>query len=115
GKFRSGAWAAAVATVADYPIGLVPFVLARVLSATFLSRGDTATPVKALAVGVVVNVALKIVLMKPLAQVGLAFATSMGVWINVALLLWFALRARLLSFDQRLQTSTLKLLAAAAI
>jgi len=29
--------------------------------------------------------------------------------------LWFALRARLLSFDQRLQTSTLKLLAAAAI
>jgi len=61
----------------------------------------------------VVNVALKIVLMKPLAQVGLAFATSIGVWINVALLLWFALRARLIAFDERLQTSTCKLLIAA--
>ena len=115
GKFTAADAAAAGATLAAYTVGLVPFVLARVLSATFLSRGDTATPVKALAVGVAVNVALKIVLMKPLAQVGLAFATSIGVWINVALLLWFALRARLLSFDQRLQTSTLKLLAAAAI
>ena len=93
----------------------MPFVLLRELSATFLSRGDTATPVKALAVGVAVDVALKIVLMKPFAQVGLAFATSVGVWIKLLLLLWFALRARLLSFDKRLQTSTLKLFAAAAV
>ena len=62
-----------------------------------------------------VNVAFKILLMKPLAQVGLAFATSIGVWINVALLLWFALRARLIAFDERLKTSTWKLLLAAAI
>jgi putative peptidoglycan lipid II flippase len=90
-------------------------VLARTFSATFLSRGDTATPVKALAVSVVVNVAFKILLMKPLAQVGLAFATSIGVWINVALLLWFALRARLIAFDERLKASTWKLSLAAAV
>jgi putative peptidoglycan lipid II flippase len=53
--------------------------------------------------------------MKPLAQVGLAFATSIGVWINVALLLWFALRAHLIAFDERLKASTWKLLLAAAI
>jgi putative peptidoglycan lipid II flippase len=93
----------------------VPFVLARTFSATFLSRGDTATPVKALAVSVVVNVGFKILLMNPLAQVGLAFATSIGVWINVALLLWFALRAGLIAFDERLKTSTWKLLLAAAV
>jgi putative peptidoglycan lipid II flippase len=114
GKFTAADATAAGATLAAYTIGLVPFVLARALSATFLSRGDTATPVKALAVGIVFNVALKIALMKPLAQVGLAFATSIGVWINVALLLWFALRRRLLSFDHRLKTSTARLLAAAA-
>src|SRR5262249_60273789 len=96
-------------------VGIGLFVLARTLSATFLSRGDTATPVKALAVSVVVNVAFKILLMKPLAQVGLAFATSIGVWINVALLLWFALRARLIAFDERLKKSTWKLLLAAAV
>jgi putative peptidoglycan lipid II flippase len=114
GAFTAADARAAGATLAAYTVGLVPFVLARTLSSTFLSRGDTATPVKALAVGVVVNVAFKILLMKPLAQVGLAFATSIGVWINVALLLWFALRARLIAFDERLKTSTWKLLLAAA-
>src|SRR5262245_45059030 len=113
GAFTAADAAAAGATLAAYTVGLVPFVLARTLSATFVARGDTATPVKPLAAGVVVNVALKIVLMKPLAQVGLAFATSIGVWINVALLLWFALRARLIAFDERLKTSTWKLLFAA--
>ncbi|MBV8746048.1 MAG: murein biosynthesis integral membrane protein MurJ, partial [Xanthobacteraceae bacterium] len=114
GAFTAADAHAAGATLAAYTVGLVPFVLARTFSATFLSRGDTATPVKALAVSVVVNVAFKILLMKPLAQVGLAFATSIGVWINVALLLWFALRARLIAFDERLKASTWKLLLAAA-
>jgi putative peptidoglycan lipid II flippase len=114
GAFTAADARAAGATLAAYTVGLVPFVLARTLSSTFLSRGDTATPVKALAVSVVVNVGLKILLMKPLAQVGLAFATSIGVWVNVGLLLWFALRARLIAFDERLKASTWKLFLAAA-
>lgn len=115
GAFTAADASAAGATLAAYTVGLVPFVLARTLSATFVARGDTATPVKALAAGVVVNVALKVVLMKPFAQVGLAFATSIGVWINVALLLWFALRAKLIALDERLTTSTWKLFAASAV
>ena len=51
GAFTAADAHAAGATLAAYTVGLVPFVLARTLSATFLSRGDTATPVKALAVG----------------------------------------------------------------
>src|SRR5262249_56922886 len=39
-----------------------------------------------------VNVALKVVLMGPLAQVGLALATSAGAWINLTLLTIFARR-----------------------
>ena len=31
--------------------------------------------------------------MGPLGQVGLAFATSIGAWINFILVLWFAARA----------------------
>jgi putative peptidoglycan lipid II flippase len=115
GAFTAADANAAGATLAAYTVGLVPVVLVRSLSATFLARGDTATPVKALAVGVAVNVTLKIMLMQPLAQVGLAFATSVGVWINVALLAWFARRAGLLSFDARLKASTWKLVVAAAV
>src|SRR5258708_8063906 len=97
GAFTVADAAAAGATLAAYTIGLVPFVLIRSVSATFLARGDTATPVKALLVSVVVNVALKIALMRDYAQVGLAVATSVGVWINFGLIVWYAHRARLIT------------------
>ena len=60
------------------------------------------TPVKALVVGAAINIAFKIALMGPLAQVGLALATSIGVWINFLLLVWFAARASLVAVDARL-------------
>jgi putative peptidoglycan lipid II flippase len=112
GAFTAADASAAASTLAAYSIGLLPFVLLRSVSSTFLARGDTATPVKALLVSVVINVALKILLMGRYAQVGLAFATSVGVWVNFALLTWFAMRAGFLSFDKRFKTSAAKLAAA---
>src|SRR5437762_6503684 len=92
GAFTAADAQAAAATLAAYGIGLLPFVLLRSASVTFLARGDTMTPVKALAVAVAINVALKILLMEDFAQIGLAFATSIGAWVNFAMLLWFARR-----------------------
>mgnify|MGYP002651658753 FL=1 len=118
GLFNRGAFTAADAhaagtTLAVYAIGLLPFVLTRNASTTFLARGDTATPVKALFAGVTVNVILKVLLMGPYAQVGLAFATSVGAWINVGLLFWFASRQKLLVLDPRLRQACVKLVIAA--
>ncbi|HEY4775843.1 MAG TPA: lipid II flippase MurJ, partial [Xanthobacteraceae bacterium] len=104
--------AAAAATLAAYAVGLFPFVLARSVSATFLARGDTATPVKALFAAVAVNVACKIALMGPLAQVGLALATAIGGWVNLALLVALAARAGLIRRDARLNTSAVGIAAA---
>jgi putative peptidoglycan lipid II flippase len=112
GAFTAANAAVSGATLAAYAVGLLPFVLLRSVTSTFLARGDTATPVKALFASVVVNVALKIALMGTFAQIGLALATSVGAWINFLLLLWFAQRAGLLGFDQRLKASTMKLVAA---
>jgi putative peptidoglycan lipid II flippase len=109
GAFTVADASAAASTLAAYSIGLLPFVLLRAVSSTFLARGDTATPVKALLVSVVINVALKIMLMGHYAQVGLAFATSVGVWVNFVLLTWFAVRGGFLSFDTRFKTSAMKL------
>ena len=109
GAFTAADAQAAAATLAAYGIGLLPFVLLRSASVTFLARGDTMTPVKALAVAVAVNVALKVLLMDRYAQVGLAFATSIGAWVNFALLLWFARRGRLIAFDQALSRSVARL------
>src|SRR3974390_1592326 len=93
GAFTKADAAAAGATLAAYAIGLIPFVLIRTAVSAFYARKDTATPVKASLTGLTVNVLLKVALMGTFAQVGLALATAVGAWINLLLVLWFAVRA----------------------
>ena len=109
GAFTAADAQAAAATLAAYAIGLFPFVLLRSVTVTFLARGDTTTPVIALFFAVAVNVVLKILLMDRYAQVGLAFATSIGAWVNFALLIGFAARKDLITIDSRLKQSAGKL------
>lgn len=109
GKFTAADANAAAMTLAAYTVGLLPFVLIRSFTATFLARGDTATPVKALLASVVINVACKIALMGTHAQVGLALATSIGAWVNFGLVVLFAMRAGLVAIDERLRRSAVKL------
>ncbi|HLL28313.1 MAG TPA: murein biosynthesis integral membrane protein MurJ [Xanthobacteraceae bacterium] len=90
GAFTNADASAAAATLTAYAFGLIPFMWMRSFTAPFLARGDTATPVKAALTAALVNILLKIALMGPLAQVGLALATAVGAWLNWALLVWFA-------------------------
>jgi putative peptidoglycan lipid II flippase len=110
GAFTTADAAAAGAALAAYAIGLIPFVLIRSAVATFYARKDTATPVKASLTGLTVNVVLKILLMGSLAQVGLALATAVGAWINLLLVLGFAVRAGYLHIDRALLRSLGKFL-----
>ena len=105
GAFTRGDAAAAGATLAAYAIGLIPFVLIRSAVSTFYARKDTATPVKASLTGLTVNVLLKVLLMGSMAQVGLALATAVGAWINLLLVLGFAVRAGYLELDRALLQS----------
>jgi len=114
GAFTAADAAAAAATLSAYAIGLVPFVLIRSMVAMFFARGDTATPVKAALTAVPVNIAFKVLLMGPLAQVGLALATTIGAWINFALVLWFGVRRGYLRRDRELARALVKLAAAGA-
>jgi putative peptidoglycan lipid II flippase len=109
GAFTAADAVAAGHTLAAYSVGLLPFVLIRSTVATFFSRGDTATPVKAALAAAAVNIGFKFLLMGPLAQVGLALATSIGAWINLGLVVWFAHRAGHLRIDQRLRHSAVRL------
>jgi putative peptidoglycan lipid II flippase len=113
GAFTAADAHAAALTLMAYTIGLIPFILIRSVVAPFLARGDTATPVKAALIGTAVNIVCKVALMFPLAQVGLALATSIGAWLNFILVLYFAARARLIAPDADLKTTLLKLAAAA--
>jgi len=115
GAFSKADAAAAGATLAAYAVGLIPFVLIRSAVATFYARKDTATPVKAALTGVAVNVALKIALVGALAQVGLALATAVGAWINLLLVLGFAVRAGYLDLDRALMRSLAKFLVSGVV
>jgi putative peptidoglycan lipid II flippase len=108
GAFSTTAAAAAGATLAAYAVGLIPFVMIRSAVSTFYARKDTATPVKASLTGIAVNVLLKIVLMGSLAQVGLALATAVGAWVNLLLVLGFAVKAGYLDLDRALLRSFAK-------
>ncbi len=101
GAFTPDDALAAAVTLAAYGVGLVPFVLIRSFVAPFYARGDTATPVKAALIAVLVNVLLKIVLVSPLSQVGLALATSIGAWINLGIL---AFAARRMGFESGIRS-----------
>jgi putative peptidoglycan lipid II flippase len=103
GAFTAADAAAAGRTLAAYAIGLIPFVLIRSAAATFLARGDTKTPMIASLTAVAVNVACKVALMGSLAQVGLALATSIGAWLNLAIVVFLAVRAGHLSLDSGLR------------
>jgi putative peptidoglycan lipid II flippase len=115
GAFSRADAASAAATLAAYAIGLIPFVLIRSAVATFYARKDTATPVKAALSGVAVNVALKIALVGTLAQVGLALATAVGAWINLLLVIGFAVRSGYLDLDKALMQSLTKFATAGVV
>ena len=81
-----------------------------------LAHGDTATPLKVTLVGVAVNVALKIVLFRPLGAPGLALATAAGLWIKVAGVFALARRRGWTAPDPRLvATSAATMFAAGAL
>src|SRR5215472_13818746 len=115
GKFTAADATSASQTLVAYALGLLPFVLIRSVIATFLARGDTATPVKASLTAVAVNVLFKALFYSftALAQVGLALATSIGAWLNLGLVLWFAARRGHLVIDAALRSAAARLTVAA--
>ncbi len=70
-----------------YSIGLLGYVLIKVLVPGFSARQDMKTPVRYGFYAMVVSLLLNIVLVFPFAHAGLALATSLGAFFNATLLL----------------------------
>jgi putative peptidoglycan lipid II flippase len=69
-----------------YSVGLLPFILIKVLAPGFFSRQDTRTPVRIGVIAMLTNMVLNVILIFPLAHAGLALATSLAAFLNAALL-----------------------------
>ena len=94
GEFSAADAAATTRALMGYAVGLPAFSATRIAAQTFYALGDTRTPVRAGFASVVANIALAAVLMWPLEHAGLALASSLSAYINLALLCWL-LRRRL--------------------
>jgi len=67
-------------------LGLPAYVLIKVLHPSFFAREDTKTPMIFACISMAANAALSFVLFVVLGAVGIAAATAIAGWINVALL-----------------------------
>src|SRR5690606_12674481 len=76
-----------------YSLGLIAFMLIKVLAPGYFARQNTATPVKIGVVAMVANMILNIAFVLPLLRLelghmGLALATSASAFLNAGMLFW---------------------------
>ena len=102
GRFSLEDSPATAAVLRAYGAGLLAMVVINALRSGFQASGDTTTPMYVALGALAVNLLLKIVLYQPLGAVGIAVATSVNAWINVALLAFLALRRYLFQPDRTL-------------
>lgn len=91
GLFQRGAFDAAdsratAAALVAYAAGLPAYMLTKALLPAFFAREDTATPTRYAMIALTANAALNLVLIWPLAHVGLALATALAAWLQTGLL-----------------------------
>jgi len=87
-------------------------VLIKALAPAFYAREDTETPFRYALAGMIANTVLSLALFPWLSFVGIAIATSVAGWLNLALL-WLRLGRRgLMSFDLRLRRRAPRILLA---
>lgn len=91
------------AALAAFATGLPAYVGTKIFSTSFFARYDTKTPVKIALISMGANVALNLTLMPLLAHVGIALATSLSSWLNLAGLILVLKRQKLLTMDARLK------------
>ena len=88
-----------------YSLGLLAFMLVKVLAPGFYARQDMVTPVRIGIFAMVANMIMNLAFVVPLylffniGHVGLALATSLAAWLNAGLLLRGLRRGEVLSFS----------------
>ncbi len=82
-----------------YGLGLLAFMLIKVLAPGYFSRQDTKTPVKIAVKAMIANMVFNLMLIYPLAHAGLALATAISAFMNAGWLLHGLLKAGVLKWQ----------------
>ncbi|GIL39231.1 murein biosynthesis integral membrane protein MurJ [Roseiterribacter gracilis] len=114
GKFTDADGVETARALVAYAAGIPAYVLAKSLSTGFFARGDTKTPVRFSILTVLLNTGIALALLRPLGHVGIAMATGISAWVNVAMLTVALQRRGQLGIDRRLTRAAPRILLAAA-
>ena len=114
GAFSPDAQVATGWVLAAYALGLPAHVLVKILATGYFAREDTKTPVKIGILALVLNVILNLILMGPLAHVGIALATSIAAWFNGGLLAYGLYRGGRLKPDRGVRRKLPRIVVASA-
>jgi putative peptidoglycan lipid II flippase len=118
--FQRGAFTAidtnaTAAMLAAFSLGLPAYVLIKVLHPSFFAREDTKTPMIFAGIAMAANVVLSLMLFTTIGATGIAIATTLSGWINVALLLTKLREREGFAFDSVFRRRALGILAASAL
>ncbi|MDM1716044.1 murein biosynthesis integral membrane protein MurJ [Thiopseudomonas alkaliphila] len=94
GAMTPGAVTQSALALQAYSLGVLTFMLIKVLAPGFFARQDMKTPVRIAIICMVANMVFNLILIWPLKHVGLAMATSMSSVLNTGLLLWGLYKAK---------------------
>jgi putative peptidoglycan lipid II flippase len=92
GRFTSADTVATAQALSGYAVGLVAFAAARISAQAFYALGRPGVAVRVGMVAVAADVVAALALMGPLGHAGLAYASSIGAFVNLLALLWVARR-----------------------
>jgi putative peptidoglycan lipid II flippase len=115
GKFTTVDILPTAHTLVALASGLPAYVLVKVFSTSFFSRGDTRTPVVLAVACVFLNFFLNLAFIWAFHQVGMALATSLASWFNVIMLGIILRRRNFLHLDQKMKRFLPRILVATII
>jgi len=114
GAFTPHDTLASAQALAAFSLGLPAYVLIKVLTPGFYARSDTRTPVRIALLAMLVNLIGNLILIWPLAHIGLALSTALSAWVNAILLYVLLHKRRHFAIDARLKRTCLSLFLATA-
>jgi putative peptidoglycan lipid II flippase len=92
GRFTAADTLATAEALSGYAVGLVAFAGARITAQAFYAIRRPGVAVRLGVVAVAANMVAAFALMRPLGHAGLAYASSLGAFVNLLGLLWIARR-----------------------
>ncbi|NVN01050.1 MULTISPECIES: murein biosynthesis integral membrane protein MurJ [Asaia] len=115
GKFTTEDALSSAQSLRAYALGLPAFIMIKVLSPGFFAHGDTRTPVKIGFITIALNLALNLMLYRPLAHVGPPLASTIAALVNLGFLAVILHRRDVFCPDRALMQRLLRVMAASLL